>query len=179
MRIVLPWLMCLIFSPALAHQPFWNPGSPSLQQAYRMLEPSVSKVVTGQLASRQLAFLALELTAGFVLDIGLFVGGACPTSFKPRLWLIGPGLPKDQPPFDLPSSLGAKVFENNWREYQGHGLIARKGPEVREKLAGGVYYLVVEAPESGGFYMVSLAGSEESGGTAEGRAALTRFNRCG
>jgi hypothetical protein len=143
------------------------------------MDPTVSKVVTGQLGARQLAYLAFELEAGFVLDIGLFVGAACPASFQLRLWLVGPGLPKASPPFALPEGAGAKLFGGNWISYQGHGIFARKGPELREKLSGGTYWLVVESGEVGGFYMVSLGGAEVGGGTAEGRAAIGRFNKCG
>ncbi|MDX2005780.1 MAG: hypothetical protein SFU83_10930 [Meiothermus sp.] len=166
-------------SLALAHQPFWNAGSPTLAQAYRVLEPTVSKVVTGNLAAGQLAFYAFEVAAGFVLDLGIFVGAACPSGYAPRMWLVGKSLPKAQAPFALPEGMGAKVFEGGWQPYQGHGLVARKGPEFRERLAGGTYYVVVEAGGAAGYYMISLGGSEIPGGTAEGRAALGRFNRCG
>lgn len=163
-----------------AHQPFWNPGSPTLQQAYRVLEPTISKVVTGQLGAGQLGFYAFELAAGFVLDLGLFVGAACPAAFQPRMWLVGPGVQGNQrPPFDVPEGLGARVFAGGWRDYRGHGLLARKGPELQERLQGGTYYVVVEAGNAAGYYMISLAGAEVPGGTVEGRAALARFNRCG
>jgi hypothetical protein len=176
---VKPLLLLLCSSMALAHQPFWNQGSTSLLQAYKVESPSVSKVVTGQLAPGQVAYLAFQLGAGFVLDVGLFVGAACPAAFQPRLWLIGAGLPKTDTPFSKPDGLGARVFGGSWQDYRGHGLVARKGPEFRQSVNGGTYYVVVEAGEAGGYYMVSLGGSEVGGGTAEGRAALARFNLCG
>lgn len=170
----------LMMGLAQAHQPFWNPGSPTLTQAYAVLEPTVSKVVTGRLAAGQLAFYTFELAAGFVLDLGLFVGAACPSGFQPRMWLAGPGLPIGRENLSgLPSNQGAKVFAGGWRAYQGHGLRARKGPEMRERLSGGTYTVVVEAGNEGGYYMISLGGSEIPGGSAEGRAALSRFNNCG
>lgn len=163
-----------------AHQPFWNPGSPTLQQAYKILEPTVSKVVTGQLGAGQLGFYIFELAAGFVLDLGLFVGAACPVAYQPRMWLVAPGVQGNQrPPFAIPEGMGAKVLEGGWRDYRGHGLVARKGPEFRERLSGGTYYVVVEAGNAAGYYMISLGGLEIPGGTPEGRAALGRFNRCG
>lgn len=75
--------------------------------------------------------------------------------------------------------MGAKVFAGGWRDYQGHGLVARQGPEFRERLRGGTYYVVIEAGNAAGYYLLSLAGAEVPGGTSEGRAALARFNRCG
>ena len=177
------WMIGLFIglgSLGFAHQPFWNPGSPTLQQAYRVLEPTISKVVTGQLSAGQLDFYAFELAAGFVLDLGLFVGAACPATFQPRIWLVGPGVQGNQrPPFAIPDGLGARIFEGGWRDYRGHGLLARKGPLLRETLQGGTYYVVVDAGSAGGYYMLSLAGAEVAGGTSEGRAALARFNRCG
>ena len=172
-------VLAVLGSFALAHQPFWNGGSPTLGQAYKVLEPTVSKVVTGNLGTGQLAFYAFEVAAGFVLDLGLFVGGACAPGYAPRMWLVGKSLPKTQAPFALPEGMGAKVFEGGWKDYQGHGLVARKGPEFRERLSGGTYYVVVEAGGAAGYYMISLGGSEIPGGSAEGRAALGRFNRCG
>lgn len=173
-------LIILLASVGFAHQPFWNPGSPSLEQAYRILEPTVSKVVTSQVNAGQLGFYIFELAAGFVLDLGLFVGAACPPAFQPRMWLVGPGLEgHERPPFAIPGGMGAKVFAGGWRDYRGHGLVARQGPELRERLRGGTYYVVVEARNAAGYYMLSLAGAEVPGGTSEGRAALARFNRCG
>lgn len=85
-------LVILLASVGFAHQPFWNPGSPSLEQAYRILEPTVSKVVTSQVNAGQLGFYVLELAAGFVLDLELFVGATCPPAYQPRMWLVGRAL---------------------------------------------------------------------------------------
>lgn len=180
MKKLLMGCIIALTSLGFAHQPFWNPGSPALEQAYKVLEPSVSKVVTGQLSAGQLGFYVLELSAGFVLDLGLFVGAACPPAFQPRMWLVGPGLQGNaRPPFPAPEGMGARVFSGGWRDYRGHGLVARQGPELRERLSGGTYSVVVEAGNAAGYYMISLGGSEVPGGTPEGRAALGRFNRCG
>lgn len=92
MKRLFTGLIILLTSVGFAHQPFWNPGSPSLEQAYRILEPTVSKVVTSQVNAGQLGFYVPELASGFVLDLGLFVGAACPPAFQPRMWLVGPGL---------------------------------------------------------------------------------------
>ncbi len=180
MKKLVMGLIIALSSVGFAHQPFWNPGSPTLQQAYKVLEPTVSKVVTGQIGAGQLGFYIFELAAGFVLDLGLFVGAACPAAYQPRMWLVGPGVQGSQrPPFTIPGGMGARVFEGSWRNYRGHGLVARKGPAFLEWLSGGTYYVVIEAGNAAGYYMISLGGSEIPGGTPEGRAALGRFNRCG
>ncbi len=180
MKKLFTGLIILLASAGFAHQPFWNPGSPSLEQAYSIVEPTVSKVITSQVNANQMGFYELELPAGFVLDLGLFVGAACPAAFQPRMWLVGPGIAGNaRPPFAIPGGMGARLFTGGWRDYRGHGLVARKGPELRERLAGGSYYVVVEAGGAAGYYMISLAGAEVPGGTLEGRAALGRFNRCG
>ena len=174
-----PLALLLGLGLALAHQPFWNPGSPRLEAAYPIARPTVAQVVIGRLAPGEIHFFRLEVPQGFTLDMALFVSGACPEAFRPRLWLLGPGLRGEVPPFPLPEGYGARAYQGGWREYRGHGLVARKGPEARERLPGGVHYLVVEAGATGGYYLLSLAGEEVPGGSPEGFAAIPRFNRCG
>lgn len=73
------------------------------------MEPTVSKVVTSPLGAGQLGFYVLELSAGFVLDLGLCVGAACPAGYQPRMWLVGPGVQGSQrPPFAIPEGMGAQ-----------------------------------------------------------------------
>ncbi len=175
---ILPLLPLLAW--AWAHQPFWNPGSPGLEAPYRVLDPGVAQVITGRLNPGGWDYYLLELPPGFTLDASLFVGAVCPPGFQPRLWLLGPGIQGEAaPPFPLPPGVGARAYSGGWRDYRGHGLVARRGPAFRETLPGGRHHLVVEAGAAGGYYLLSLNGREVPGGTAEGRAALGRFNRCG
>ena len=171
-------LLLAVGSLALAHQPLFNPGSPSQASAYPILEPTVSKVITAEAKTGGLDWYALEVAQGFNLDVALFVGAPCPKAFNPRLYLIGPGL-TGKAPFATPEGTGALAVAETWTDYSGHGVVARKGPTLTRTLNAGKYHLVVQHTEAKGWYFLSLGGSEAPGGTAEGRAALVRFNRCG
>lgn len=173
----------LVLGSSGAHQPLFNPGSPSLERAFRIAEPQVSKVITAEARANGQDWYVIEVVNGFRLDVALFVGAPCPKAFRPRLWLVGPGLEhrglEGRAPFGLPTGMGAINVGEGWTDYSGHGVVARKSPTLVRTLGAGRYYLVVEHGESRGWYFVSLGGDEAPGGTSEGRAALARFNRCG
>jgi hypothetical protein len=170
--------LLFVSSLALAHQPLFNAGSPSREQAFLVSNPEISKVITAESRTGSRDWYRLEVGDGFALDVALFVGAPCPKAFAPRLYLISQGL-GGSAQFALPSGYGALAVENTWTDYSGHGVTARKSPTLEKRLAAGRHYLVVEHGQSKGWYFVSLGGSEVSGGTPEGRAALARFNRCG
>jgi hypothetical protein len=170
--------LCVVSSLALAHQPLFNPGSPSREQAFVVSNPEVSKVITTESRPNSRDWYRLEVREGFVLDVALFVGAPCPKAFAPRLYLLSQGL-AGSAPFPLPSGYGALALDNTWTEYSGHGVTARKSPTLQKRLSAGRHDLVIEHGQSKGWYFVSLGGSEVPGGTPEGRAALARFNRCG
>jgi hypothetical protein len=165
----------------LAHQPWFNPGSPTRAQAYRILQPTVSKVISAEARGGR-DWYSLEVPAGFKLEVALFVGASCAREFKPRLYLVGLGLQgskTDGPtPFELPAETQALALENAWSDYSEHGVVARRTPTLIRTLAAGRYDLVVDHGNAQGWYFISLGGDEVSGGTVEGRAALSRFNRC-
>jgi hypothetical protein len=166
----------------LAHQPWFNPGSPTRAQAYQILQPSISKVITAE-AKGGRDWYSLEVRAAFKLDVALFVGAACPKEFKPRLYVVGPGLEgpdfNSSVPFELPAGTSALQLENAWGDYSGHGVIARRTPTLIRSLEAGRYDLVVDHGKARGWYFISLGGDEVMGGSSEGRNALSRFNRCG
>jgi hypothetical protein len=169
--------LLLVSSLALAHQPLFNPGSPNLEQAYRILAPEVSKVITAESRTGSRNWYTLEVEKDFLLDVGLFVGAPCPQAFQPRLFVVSAG-EKGSAPFALPGGYGALATDNTWSAYSGHGVVARKAPTLEKRLKAGRHYLVVEHGQSKGWYFLSLGGLEIAGGTPEGRAALGRFNRC-
>jgi hypothetical protein len=51
-----PLALLLGLGLALAHQPFWNPGSPRLEAAYPIARPTVAQVVMGRLAPGEIHF---------------------------------------------------------------------------------------------------------------------------
>ncbi len=164
-------------SVALAHQPFFNAGSPTREQAFNIINPEISKVITAESRTGGRNWYKLEVRQNFDLDVALFVGAPCPKAFNPKLYLVGKGL-TESAPFAMPEGMGAFAVANTWTDYSGHGVVARKSPTFEKRLAAGQYYLVVEHGASLGWYFLSMGGSEVSGGTSEGRAALGRFNRC-
>jgi hypothetical protein len=175
-RLGLIFAVIGLASVGLAHQPWFNSGSPTRAQAYQILQPNISKVITAE-ASGGRDWYSLEVKAGFKLDVALFVGAPCPKEFKPRLYVVGPGL-EGAAPFELPAGTGALQLENAWGDYSGHGVIARRTPTLLRTLAAGRYNLVVDHGTSRGWYFISLGGEESFGGSNEGRNALSRFNRC-
>ena len=172
-------LACLCWSVGLAHQPFWNAGSPSLALAFGVEEPTVSKAIFGELAAGGVAYFALEVNDDFPLDVSLFVGQGCSEAFTPQLWLARAGAVNTSSDVELPEGYGLEAGVGAWRPYRGHGLQGREGPEITSTLQAGTHYLIVTAPEVGGYYLLSLAGEESFGGTPEGRSAIPRFNACG
>ena len=181
-KLALLVYIVLIIGMTLAHQPLWNNGSPTLQEAFRVTEPEVSKAIFGRLKAGELAYFKLDVADNFKLDASLFVGGNCHKAFQPEFWLLttdpSTDLSKVAPPFP-PEGFSARRIPGVWRSYQGHGLAGREGPEVLETLRAGVVYLVVVASEVEGYYLVSLGGREAFGGSAEGREAIPSFNYCG
>jgi hypothetical protein len=161
---------------SLAHQPWFNPGSPTRAQAYPIQQPNISKVITAE-AKGGRDWYSLEVRAGFKLDVALFVGAPCVKEFKPRLYVVGPGL-EGAAPFEIPVGTGALQLENAWGDYSGHGVVARRTPTLIRTLVAGRYDLVVDHGNARGWYFISLGGEESFGGSADGRAALSRFNRC-
>jgi hypothetical protein len=175
-RFGLIFAVTVLTGSGLAHQPWFNPGSPTRTQAYPIQQPNISKVITAE-AKGGRDWYSLEVNAGFKLEVALFVGATCAKDFKPHLYLIGPGL-EGVAPFELPTGNGALQVENTWSDYNDHGVIARRSPTLLRTLTAGRYDLVVDHGNARGWYFISLAGAETPGGSGEGRSALSRFNRC-
>ena len=167
-------------SSGTAHQPWFNPGSPSQERAFRVQEPEVSKVITAEARANGQNWYVLDVPEGFQLDVAIFKSAACANDFNPRLWVVGPGLEgPSRAPFKLPDGMGVLEVAQSWSPYSGYGLNARRGPTFERRVKAGRYYYVVDHGAKPGWYFLSLGGSEISGAGPEGRAALTRFNRCG
>ncbi len=163
---------------AFAHQPYWNKGSPTPGQAFVVENVTVSKALFGNLEVGEVDYFKLEVTDNFKLESSLFVGGGCSESFNPQLYLLSPNQKTGEATFILPNGYGVTIAEGEWKPYNAHGLNGREGPTLGETLEAGTYYLVVQGNEEGGFYLVSLGGSEAFGGDEGGREAIPRFNAC-
>jgi hypothetical protein len=171
-------LTLLLLAGASAHQPLFNPGSPSFESPYRIEAPDVSKVITGRLGEGEVAYHLLELTETTRVSGTLFMGNGCEATFDPTLWLVG-GDEEGAAPFAVPEGYGALSYRDVWAPYNGHGVRGFRGASFFVELEPGSHYLAVHSPEGEGYYMLSLAGRELPGGTREGRDAIGRFNRCG
>jgi hypothetical protein len=174
-----PWIAAVILlgSVALAHQPWFNPGSRSAERAFVIPDPQISKVITAEGTPGAADWYKLEVNGGFRLDVALFVSASCAKVFNPRLYLIGRDL-QEALPFRVPQGMGGLAVAPDWTAYSGHGVTGRKTETLIRALKAGTYYLVVQHGEARGWYFLSLGGLEISGGTNEGRAALARFQRC-
>ena len=179
MRPLAPLLTLLLaLSTGLAHQPLFNPGSPTLAAPYRIEAPDISKVVTGELAEGEVAYHLLELSETTLLSGSLFLGDGCEPAFDPALWLVG-GDAEGAAPFEVPEGYGAEAYREAWTPYRGHGVRGFRGASFYLELGPGSHYLVVHSETGAGYYLLSLGGREVPGGTREGREASQRFNRCG
>ena len=172
------YLTLLSISFSLAHQPLWNPGSSTPATPYVIEEIEISKAIFGELTDASVAHFIITVPNNFELDVGVFKGGGCESSFSPELWIFEEGKPTPTPFASLANFSGQKI-DGTWSEYKEHGLVGFKGAEYKKKLRAGTYSIVVYAPESNGMYLLSLGGLEEWGGSEEGFAAIPRFNTCG
>jgi hypothetical protein len=171
-------LMAFLYaSLALAHQPYWNESSPTLEQAFLIENVTVSKAIFGNLEAGEVDYFRLELPNNFIFDSSLFVGEGCDENFQPQLYLLSPKR-AGEAAFAMPEGYGAILAEGEWKPFSTHGLMGREGPRISQPLLSGTYYLVVQANEASGFYLVSLSGSESFGGGEGGREAIPRFNAC-
>ena len=64
----------LFCAGAGAHQPLFNPGSGTQETAFRVPQPTVSKVITVQGHAGGRDWYALTTGAGFRLDVAVFGG---------------------------------------------------------------------------------------------------------
>jgi hypothetical protein len=167
----------LLGTVAVAHQPWFNPGSRGADRAFIIPEPTISKVITAEGVPGAANWYKLEVGEGFRLDVALFVGARCDNAFNPRLYLVSRDL-EGTLPFQAPEGMGGLAVAPGWTAYSGHGITGRKTETLIRQLKRGTHYLVVRQGNARGWYFLSLGGLEVSGGTSDGRAALERFARC-
>lgn len=177
-KVTVSFILCpLLISFALAHQPYWNQGSP-LEQPFIIERITISKALFGDLDTEETDYFKFDVPEGLTIEFSLFVGGRCSEQFQPQLYLLSPDAKDDLVSFTLPDGYKATQAEGAWESYQSHGLIGRRGPGIRKTFSAGTYYLAVQSNNKSGFYLISLSGSENFGAGPGGREAIPRFNAC-
>jgi hypothetical protein len=152
-------LIVLIFlqQPLWAHRPvFTEDHATSPATAISMTEPDVSQVVYREMTegSPQI-WLSFDVPEDFDLyfQVGVPVIEGL-EEFRPAMVVVGPGLPQEDAPFDLPEGLGFKIFPTaeveEPREFHEHFTGTDSWILRTETLAlpgEGKYYLVAFSPE--------------------------------
>jgi hypothetical protein len=136
---------------ALAHVPTFEAGGKSPDAAIPFEDPSISRVLYGQLAEGDLTYYSFEIKRGERIVLGLTIPvEQGRQGFTPDLILMGPGLTdegKIPEKLEVPQGYGVKVFSGR----------LLKSP-VYEAFAPSAFYSVANpdliAPESGKYYAV-------------------------
>jgi len=108
-------LIPLIWSskPVYAHRPvFTDDAATSPDTAIPLTEPHISQVVYREITDKTpQIWLTFEVPENFELyiQVGVPVIDRLET-FRPAMALVGPGLPSEEVPFEMPKSTEAKVF---------------------------------------------------------------------
>ena len=97
----------------LAHRPvFTGDAATSAVTAIPLADPDISQVVYREITQKT---PQVWLTFTVPKDFDLFIQIGVPVidrlkDFRPAMVVVGPGLPENDPPFELPEGMGAKVF---------------------------------------------------------------------
>lgn len=150
--------MYFLITPALAHVPTFGGGGKSPEAAIPFEDPSISRVLYGQLAEGDLAYYSFEVKQGERIVLGLIV----PVEqgrhgITPDLILMGPGLTdegKVPEKLEVPQGYGVKVFSGRLPESADYEAFA---PSAFYSLASPD----LKAPESGKYYAVASAARRE------------------
>lgn len=140
--------------PALGHVPTFEGGGKSPETAIPFKDPSISRVMYGQLAEGDLIYYSFEAKQGERIVLGLTIPvDQGRQGFTPDLILMGPGLENEgkvPEKLEVPQGYGVKVFPGNLPESPTY-----------EPFSPGAFYSVagpdLAAPESGKYYAVASA----------------------
>ena len=144
----------------LAHKPVWSDKpAKDPNTAIALIDPNISQVVYRSLpAGPNQVWTTLNAHAKFKLyvQIGVPVIERL-KNFRPNLAVIGPGLPKYDLPFRIPSGYGATVIDTNSVEPRFfHEPFTGTDSWILESKT-------IELPQSGTFYVVAFD-PKQSGG---------------
>jgi hypothetical protein len=140
--------------PSLAHVPTFGTGGKSPETAIPFEDPSISRVLYGQLTEGDLTYYSFDVKQGERIVLGLTVPVEQGRQvFIPDLILMGPGLTdegKVPEKLVVPQGYGVKVFSSSLPE-----------SPVYEAFAPSAFYSIaspdLKAPESGKYYAVARA----------------------
>lgn len=143
--------VCFFITPAFAHVPTFEGGGKSPEAAIPFEDPSISRVLYGQLAEGDLTYYSFEMKQGERIVLGLTVPVELGRQgFTPDLILMGPGLTDEgrvPEKLKVPKGYGVKVFPGRLPE-----------SPVYEAFAPSAFYSLASpeltAPESGKYYAV-------------------------
>ena len=99
--------------PLYAHRPvFTDDAATSPDTAIPLTEPHISQVVYREITEKT---PQIWLTFEVPKDFELYIQVGVPVidrleKFRPAMAVVGPGLPSEKVPFEIPESTGAKVF---------------------------------------------------------------------
>lgn len=147
-----------LITPAIAHVPTFGGEGKSPEAAIPFEDPSISRVLYGQLSEGDLAYYSFEVKQGERIVLGLTIPvEQGRQGFTPDLILMGPGLTdegKVPEKLEVPQGYGVKVFSGSLHE-----------SPVYEAFAPSAFYSVASpdlvAPENGKYYAVASAARGE------------------
>ncbi len=152
--LILLTAVYFLITPALAHVPTFGGGGKSPEAAIPFEDPSISRILYGQLAEGDLAYYSFEVKQGERIVLGLIVPVEQGRhSITPDLILMGPGLTdegKVPEKLEVPQGYGVKVFSGRLPESADYEAFA---PSAFYSLASPD----LKAPESGKYYAVASA----------------------
>lgn len=176
---------------ALAHQPWFNTGTPDLETPYDVQVPiTTSQVIFGGFTEAdQVDFYRFRAPKDHPLEIRLVVSDdpAC-AEFQPAFAIVGAGITPDTAtaeiaPDTLPEEFDdARVVSGSewgtfFEPFSQTTFVT--GPELKTTLGGGVYLLAVFNPEGdAGTYGVSINGAETFGGQPEYDRLFPAWKAC-
>jgi len=147
-----------LITPALAHVPTFGAGGKSPEAAIPLKDPSISRVLYGQLAQGDFTYYSCKVKHGERIVLGLIAPvEQGRKGFTPDLILMGPGLTdegKVPEKLEVSQGYGVKVFSGSLPE-----------SPVYEAFAPSAFYSLaspdLSAPESGKYYAVASAARGE------------------
>lgn len=157
--MMVPAIACGQF--AFAHQAVFSDGSATdADNAIELTDPQISRVVYHEVtAEATQLWLTFEIKQPQILRIQLGV----PLlerleDYRPAMALLGPGLPLERPPFEMPEGLGVMVFDT--ADVSRPQLFA-------EPFTGTSSWILIEQdvdlPSAGRYYIVAYAPTGEPG----------------